>query len=68
MRRFPLFILLIFFIVSTQAVAQRVPLPQHLHDVGRETASRWIDEHFDSIGKNSTVDLRAMFQGTEYRG
>lgn len=37
---------------------------EHLHDLGRETALQWIDEHFSDIGKRSTVDLREMFQGT----
>lgn len=40
---------------------------QHLHDIGRETASRWIDEHYDMIGEASTVDLRTMFQGNVAR-
>lgn len=35
----------------------------HLRDLGRETAERWLDTHFDSVGEKSTVDLRAMFQG-----
>jgi len=34
-----------------------------LRDLGRDTVSRWLDEHFDAIGERSTVDLRAMFQG-----
>ncbi len=36
---------------------------EHLRDVGRDTAARWIDEHYDAIGRESTVDLRAMFEG-----
>ena len=36
---------------------------EYLHDVGRDTASVWIDEHFESIGRRATVDLRSMFQG-----
>jgi NTE family protein len=32
----------------------------HLHDTGRVAASRWLDEHFESIGKKSTVDIRAI--------
>jgi NTE family protein len=34
-----------------------------LRDIGRDTATRWLDENFDGIGKRSTVDLREMFQG-----
>jgi len=37
---------------------------QHLRDVGRDTADRWIGENFDQIGVASTVDLPAMFNGT----
>lgn len=42
----------------------------HLRDLGRETADAWLDRHFDAIGKRSTVDLRAMFQGigSEHQG
>jgi len=36
---------------------------EHLHGVGRDTARRWLDEHHDRIGEQSTVDLREMFQG-----
>lgn len=36
----------------------------HLRDIGRETADLWIANHFDDIGVRSTVDLRAMFDGT----
>jgi len=34
-----------------------------LRDVGRDTASRWLDETVPHIGTRSTVDLREMFQG-----
>lgn len=33
----------------------------HLRDLGRETATQWLDRHFSDIGVRSTVDLRAMF-------
>jgi len=36
---------------------------EHLRDVGRDTARAWLNEHFDRIGTESTVDLRAMFEG-----
>ena len=36
---------------------------EHLFKIGRETASRWIDAHFDDIGVRSSVDIREMFQG-----
>lgn len=35
----------------------------HLRDLGRDTAEAWIDKSHKHIGKKSTVDLRAMFQG-----
>jgi len=34
-----------------------------LRDLGRATAARWLDRHFETIGERSTVDLREMFQG-----
>jgi len=36
---------------------------EHLHDIGRETARSWLSEHYPRIGKESTVNLRAMFEG-----
>ena len=36
---------------------------RHLFDVGRFAADAWIGENFDDLGKRSTVDIRAMFQG-----
>jgi NTE family protein len=34
-----------------------------LRDMGRETATRWLDDNFSDIGTRATVDLRAMFEG-----
>ncbi len=34
----------------------------HLHDIGREAAAGWLDANFDKLGKDSTVDLRTLFQ------
>jgi len=41
-----------------------------LRDLGRDTATRWLDENFAAIGERSTVDLREMFQGigAEHQG
>ncbi len=41
-----------------------------LRDIGRETASRWLDETVPFIGKRGTVDLRQMFQdiGGQHQG
>lgn len=33
----------------------------HLRDKGREYAEQWLAEHFDRIGKASSVDVRAEF-------
>ncbi len=35
----------------------------HLFELGRGRAQRWLDAHFDDLGKRATVDLRAMFEG-----
>ncbi len=35
----------------------------HLRDLGRKTATQWLDTNFNDIGERSTVDLRAMFMG-----
>jgi len=42
----------------------------HLRDLGRETATQWLDTHFEAIGGRSTVDLRAMFMdiGSQNQG
>ncbi|WP_232830621.1 patatin-like phospholipase family protein [Oceanicella sp. SM1341] len=34
-----------------------------LRDIGRMTAEAWLDQHFDDLGRCSTVDIRGMFQG-----
>ena len=33
----------------------------HLRDDGREFADRWLDRHLDSIGRESTIDIRASY-------
>lgn len=33
---------------------------RHLFWIGREAASRWLQDHFDELGKRSTVDLDEM--------
>ena len=35
----------------------------HLFEVGRESASRWIEDTHSDLGARSTIDTRAMFQG-----
>jgi NTE family protein len=36
---------------------------RHLFEIGREAAGVWIERCYEHLGKNSTVDTRAMFQG-----
>lgn len=33
----------------------------YLRDMGRESATRWLSDHFDSVGRESTVDLKSEF-------
>lgn len=33
---------------------------EYLRDLGRDAASDWLDEHFDAVGKEPTVDLGAF--------
>ena len=47
--------------VATKLVATP-PVLHQLREAGRATAEAFISEHFDSIGEDSTVDLRAMFE------
>jgi NTE family protein len=35
---------------------------EDLFATGRKAADRWLGEHFDALGKRSTVDLAAMFR------
>jgi NTE family protein len=34
---------------------------QYLFEIGRDTASQWLEDHFDDLGKRSSVDIREMF-------
>ncbi|MFW6027731.1 MAG: patatin-like phospholipase family protein [bacterium] len=36
---------------------------EHLFNIGRTTTGQWIATHADALGKRSTVNARAMFQG-----
>jgi NTE family protein len=48
---------------STKLNAERQFL-EHLRDIGRETAQRWIELNVQALGERSSIDLRAMFEGT----
>jgi NTE family protein len=32
----------------------------HLRELGRQAASKWLDANYESLGRNSTVDIRAL--------
>jgi len=34
----------------------------HLHDLGMETAERWLADHFDAIGNESTLDVFGTYE------
>lgn len=36
---------------------------RHLFDIGRKAGDEWLSLNYEDIGQQSTVDLRAMFQG-----
>lgn len=38
---------------------------RYLFAIGRDTALDWLDRHYEDLGQRSTVDMRALFQGTE---
>ena len=38
---------------------------EHLFEVGRRAADAWLAENFRHLGRRSTLDLRAMYQGPE---
>ena len=38
---------------------------EELFKTGRQACARWLSAHFDDLGKRSTVDIRAMFEGDE---
>jgi NTE family protein len=42
----------------------------YLRDLGRDEAGKWLKQNFASIGKQSTIDLRAEFLdlGTHHAG
>ena len=33
----------------------------HLHDIGQNTAERWLDTHLTKIGNKSTIDIHARY-------
>jgi len=34
---------------------------QHLHDVGYRSVSAWLDEHYNAIGQQSTLDIDSVY-------
>jgi NTE family protein len=39
---------------------------EHLFDIGRNAATDWLDTHYESLGRKSSVDVRRLFQGDGY--
>lgn len=35
---------------------------RHLFEIGRDTATNWLEAHFDDLGERSSVDVRSMFE------
>ncbi|MGF1594419.1 MAG: patatin-like phospholipase family protein [Kiloniellaceae bacterium] len=40
---------------------------EHLFDIGWRAADIWLEENFRHLGKRSTLDIRAMYQGRDPR-
>lgn len=40
----------------------------HLHDIGYRAAGDWLDQTFDRLGRESSIDLRALFQDGHHDG
>jgi NTE family protein len=38
---------------------------EHLFGIGSRAAGAWLDENYKHLGRRSTVDLRAMYQGED---
>src|SRR3546814_18260549 len=38
---------------------------QHLFDIGWRATDDWLAANFEHLGKRSTIDTRAMYQGEE---
>lgn len=53
------------FGISSRFNAERAFLEQ-LFEIGRKAAQAWLTENYDSIGRQSTVDIRRMFLGDGY--
>lgn len=41
---------------------------RHLFEIGRNAADSWLSANFEKIGVESTIDIRAMFQGDSRSG
>ncbi|MFN3985580.1 MAG: patatin-like phospholipase family protein [Rhodocyclaceae bacterium] len=42
-------------------LAISLPFIEMLSDQGRARAQAWLDAHYDSVGKTSSIDIRALF-------
>jgi len=34
---------------------------QHLRDIGRQSASDWLDQHYDDLGVRTSIDMKSLF-------
>lgn len=34
---------------------------KHLHDIGYETTGRWLEQNFDKLGKESSIDISSVY-------
>jgi NTE family protein len=50
---------------SSKFNAERAFL-EHLFEVGRKAATDWLDTHYESLGRKSSIDIRRLFQGDGY--
>lgn len=48
---------------ATSKLNAEWPFLKHLFEIGRATASQWLEAHYDDLGTQSSVDVRQMFQG-----
>jgi NTE family protein len=47
---------------SSKLNAERAFL-EHLFQIGRDATAAWLDANYDQLGVESTLDIRALFQG-----
>ena len=48
---------------ATSKLNAEWPFLEHLFEIGRQAAERWLARHYDDLGERSSVDIRRMFEG-----